>query len=64
MPRGSGLTPSSPPHHAEYQSSFLAEETRQPTWHPGLAARFLIFDACVIDILFARWRAIAYFQAK
>jgi len=56
MPRGSGLTPPFPPHHDEYLSSFLAEETRQLTWHPGLATRFMIFDACVIDILFVRWR--------
>ncbi|WP_313679967.1 hypothetical protein, partial [Pantoea vagans] len=55
MPRGSGLTFPFPPHHAEYQSSFLAEEARQPTWHPGLTDSFTIFDAYVIDILFARW---------
>ncbi len=55
MPRGSGLTARFPLHHAEYQSGFLTEETRQPTWPPGLADSFKIFDACVIDILFVRW---------
>jgi len=43
MPRGSGLTARFPPHHAEYQSGFLTEETRQPTWPPGLADSFKIF---------------------
>jgi hypothetical protein len=41
MPRGNGLIPDFPPHHAEYQSRILAEETRQPIWHPGLADMFM-----------------------